>query len=136
MAFSTTEQAQIRAYLGYTDLFRYKNVRLEGVLNGNLSVDAETLVRNNLAKLAIIDTAIDSGAGFATAGVEQLDEMKFFPHQTIKDLRAIGRSIIGRISTTIGVPPYADYYGEGGYPGDTYSEFGLNGGNNGLIPRG
>lgn len=140
MALTATQQAQIRQYLGYPDLFRYKNVRLEGAISGNLSAEAEALIVAQLAQLATIDTALTTGVGLSSAGVKKVDEIEFFGAMvTINSLRALGRTVAGRIGTTLGVPFYSDYFGANGYPGDSYSDILGTGGNSeggGSIPLG
>ena len=141
MALTATQQAQIRQYLGYPDLFRYKNVRLEGAITGNLSADAEALIVAQLAQLVTIDAALVSGTGLTSAGIKKVDEVEFFGAMvTINTLRALGRTVAGRISTTLGVPFYSDYFGPGGYPGDAYSDIlgmpGSGGERGGSIPLG
>lgn len=139
MALTATQQAQIRQYLGYPDLFRYKNVRLEGAITGNLSAEAEALITGHLATLATIDTALTSGVGLTSAGVKKVDEIEFFGAMTtITALRALGRTVASRISTALGVPFFADYFGAAGYPGDAYSDIlGSKGsGSGGAIPLG
>lgn len=133
MALTSTQQAQIRQFLGYPDLFRYKNTRLEGAINGNLSLDAEALIIEQIAQLVTIDTALVSGTGLTTAGVKKVDEIEFFGAMvTINSLRALGRTVAARISTTLGVPFFSDYFAGAGYPGDAYSDvLGAPGGGNG-----
>lgn len=144
MALTATQQAQIRQFLGYPDLFRYKNVRLEGAISGNLSAEAEALIVAQLAQLTTIDTALVSGVGLTSAGIKKADEVEFFGAMvTINSLRALGRTVAARIGTTLGVPFFSDYFGGSGYPGDAYSDIlgvgGSGGGNSeggGAIPLG
>jgi hypothetical protein len=140
MALTATQQAQIRQFLGYPDLFRYKNVRLEGAINGNLSAEAEALIVTQLTQLAAIDTALVSGVGIKSAGIKKADEVEFFGAMvTINSLRSLGRMVAGRIGTTLGVPFFSDYWSAAGYPGDSYSNILGNGGagnGGGSIPLG
>ncbi len=142
MALTATQQAQIRQFLGYPDLFRYENVRLEGAINGNLSAEAEALIVAQLVQLVTIDTALVSGTGLTSAGIKKVDEVEFFGAMvTINTLRALGRTVAGRIGTTLGVPFYSDYFGGNGYPGDSYSDIlgvpgGGSSGRGGSIPLG
>jgi hypothetical protein len=141
--FTTTQAAQVRMYLGYPDLFRYENPRLESILQGDeLSADALTIIANLLAQLNGLDGLLGGtgtlvGQAAETAGVQKADEVTLYKGQTIADLRKLGRQAASRISNMLGVPFYGDPWGEGGYPGDTYSAGGLgpaNGGN--VIPLG
>jgi len=144
MALSTAQQAQIRMALGYADIYRYKNPRLEGVLApGLLSADAEALVDGILVQLTAVDAALigaggNPGIAQQAAGVKKVDEIEFFEGRTIRDLRRVGRMLVTRLSNILGVPLYSDVYGEGGYPGDSYSKEGLGSGNGGgnMIPLG
>lgn len=124
MALSATQKAQIRQYLGYPDLYRYKNVRLEGVLDGNLSAEAETLVAGYLTQLAAID-AVVTGKVVSRAGLKRVDEIEFYEGKQRQEVLAIGRQYVGRLSNALGVPVYGDAFGDSGYPGDSFSEFGL-----------
>lgn len=138
--FTTAQQAQIRAFLGYPSLFRYKDTRLEGVIASTGVVDADTvaLVVGWIANLVAIDAAI-IGRGATAAGVKNVDGDKgvtLYEGRVKKDLWEIGKTFITRISTTFGVPIYSDYYGQSGYPGDNYSgELGRASGR-GVIPLG
>lgn len=144
MALTATQQTQIRQYLGYADLNRYKNTRLEGVIaSGILSPEAETLVGQILLQLVAVDAALTgtggtAGDALAKAGIKAVDEIQFFQGQTVADLRKIGRQLVGRLSVMFGVPPYGDAFGEGGWPGDAYSAIGLAQGGRGgnIIPQG
>jgi hypothetical protein len=136
MAFTSAQKALFRRYLGYPDLWRYKNTRLEGAMDtAGEDADAVVLLLADLEKLVEIDTKIFS-SGISGAGVKSVDEIEFFEGgasgSVLTGLRNLGRSVAGRISTTLGVPFYADYFGTGGYPGDGF--MGGSGGN--LIPLG
>lgn len=122
------EKAKCRLYLGFPDEFRYKNTRLEGSFN-NISDDAIEQVRALLVTLATIDNLILT-VGLTNAGLKQVDEIHFFgPTGQITQQRKAGRSYVGQLSIILGVPPYADYFGSQGYPGDSFS--GLGGSNRG-----
>jgi hypothetical protein len=137
MAFSDAEKAQVRLYLGYPDLYRYKNVRLEGVISGNqLSSEAEDLVRVALTNIATVEAKILS-RGVGTAGVKRVDEIEFFKSAVYKEMRDWGRMYVTRISIVTGVPVYSDVFSTQGYLGDQYSAGGLGSKYNGnLIPLG
>lgn len=128
MALTDTQKAKIRRYLGYPDIFRYKNTRLEGVLQAStLSAEAEALIVADLATLDALDLKLTGSDGVAvgSAGVKRVDEIELQGGgQTITDLRSIGRMVVGRISTALGVPIFADFFSAAGYPGDFYSELG------------
>ncbi len=136
MAFTSDQEARIRRYLGYPDLWRYKDTRLEGAMDSaGADPDASALVIADLAQIAAIDAKITS-EGVDNAGVKAVDEIEFFENGgAVETWRNIGRSIIGRISTTLGVPLYADYYGTRGYPGDAFMG-GTGGAGGNIIPLG
>lgn len=120
------EKQRIRLLLGYPAEFRYANTRLEGIL---VTVDDEGVdqIRGVLTEIAIVDNLITT-IGYANLGLKQVDEIHFFDGVTqINQQRKAGRILIGRLSIILGVPPYGDYYGSQGYPGDSFS--GLGGAN-------
>jgi hypothetical protein len=146
--FTTAQQAQIRMYLGYPSILRYKNTRLEGVIAGTGVIDSDTvaIVVSLLAQLVATDGLLLGAGGVAgsaaeAAGVKGVGRgaVEFFQGRQIKDLSIVGRTLAGRLSTTLGVPFYADSFGSEGYPGDKYSDEGLGRGSRGgggLIPLG
>jgi len=54
---TAVQLTQIRSYLGYPDLFRYKDTRLEGTFN-ILSPEAEDKVTLILRRLLVIDARL------------------------------------------------------------------------------
>ena len=120
MAFTDTQKAQIRRYLGYPDVFRYANTRLESAIDviGARS-EVQAMVESDLAALAAIETKL-SGTVVNSAGVKRVDEIEFFQSQALKDIRSEGRRICGRMSVTFGVPLASDVFGSGGYAGDSW----------------
>lgn len=126
MAFTNAEKAKIRTVLGYPNLFRYKNPRLESALDA-VDTDGEAIVRAELTAIAQVDTELLSGGGgFDSAGVKKVDEIEFqtgsVSMTAIAQLQRIGRVHIGRISSFFGTPINGDYYGSTGYPGDPWSK--------------
>lgn len=117
------EKARIRQLLGYPDEFRYANTRLEGCLN-TISDEAIDQARAILALVANVDNLILT-IGLANIGLKRVDEVWFTDGVTqINQQRKAGRIFIGQLSILLGVPPYGDYYGTAGYPGDSFSGFG------------
>lgn len=149
--FTTAQQARIRMVLGYPSLNRYKNPRLEGIIAGTNVLDSDTIALivtagpppGLLANLATVDDAL-LNRGLPTVGVAGVSSIKLFEGKTIKEIKEIGRTYITQLSTMLGVPIYADYFGQRGYPGDSYSAEGLGrapsgssgGGGGGMIPLG
>lgn len=119
------QKAQIRAYLGFGDQFRYRHTRLESVLT-NLSDDGEVLVASYLESLATIDQALLT-ATTVNAGIKKVDEIEFFANGSssrVVSIKNAGRQYVSRLSILLGVPIYGDYFGSGGWPGDTFSGLG------------
>jgi len=142
--FTTTQAAQIRMYLGYPDINRYRDVRLEGILTGDvMSDDAVALIVVILAQLAANDAIMYGTAGVAgdvgaSAGIKKADEVEFFAGQSIDDLGKVREQLAARLSNMLGVPFFGDAFGEAGYPGDQYTigVLGPPNGSGSLIPLG
>ena len=144
MALSSVEQTAIRSYLGYANLHRYQHTRLEGTF-GALDADGENAVRAILTELTTLDAAIGTAAlSGARGALKAVDEVEWYaPKDSMVKVVGFverGRMLLTRLSLILGVPLYGDYFGSLGYPGDTYSDFGLSGPNNtgrgGIIPQG
>lgn len=126
MALTALQKSQIRLYLGYPDAFRFENPRLEGMLNHNLSLEAESLIIASLTALTTVeDTILSTTLG--VVGLAQVDDVKFFQGRALTESHRIGRMYVSRISITLGVPIYADVFGATGYLGDKFSSFGTPG---------
>lgn len=133
MALTSVERTSIRTYLGYANLHRYLNTRLESAFDA-VDTDAETAVRAMLTELTAVDlvlatagqTVATQGGLKAITGDVEWYEMASGASNGSGALTR-GRMLIARLSTILGVPLYGDYYGASGYPGDTFSEFGLLG---------
>lgn len=133
MPFTDLEKTKIRLYLGYANLWRYKDTRLESCLDdGAMDDDALTVIRGILTNLATIDTAVFSSgsgsAGGARGALKRVDEIEFYDVKSGSIINASsltpvqkGSLLINQLSLIFGVPFYGDYYGTGGYPGDSYS---------------
>lgn len=125
MAFTGPELIRIRAVLGYPNLFRYKNTRLESALV-QADADGETYIRAELAAIAEVDAAIrNGGTAFDALGVRKVDEVEFQTGATQSpemQARKMGRVHIARISSFFGVNVHSDYYGTSGFPGDWFAD--------------
>jgi hypothetical protein len=118
---SPIEKSQIRLYLGYPDLFRYKDTRLESTLDA-LSDEAETLVRGALASLVIVEALLLKN--LSTAGLKRVDDVWFdAAGAMLTQQRKAGRTYVSRISITLGVNIYSDVFGTQGYLGDSFAGF-------------
>ena len=119
MAFTEAQKVQIRGYLGYPDVFRYANPRLESALEVVGSrPETQASVEALLGQLADLQTRF--GAQLSTSGVKKVDEIEFFEIGPIAALCTFGRMLCGQLSTLFGVPLASDAFGPGGYSGDWF----------------
>lgn len=121
MAFTDAQKAKIRRYLGYPDVFRYANTRLESaidVIGGRAEVQA--LVEADLTALDAVDTKLSSVAS-SQGGLKRIDDIEFYEGQAVSQIQSDGRRLVGRLSITFGVPVQGDVFGSGGYTGDEWS---------------
>lgn len=133
MAFMDAQKAQIRRYLGFPDVFRYANTRLESamdVVGGRAEVQAQ--VETDLAAIAAVESKLTEA--LTSAGIKKVDEVEFFEAGQRKALRDEGRRMCGRLSITMGVPLAADAFGDTGYTGDSW--MGPSGQYGGMFPCG
>ena len=122
MAFSDAQKTQIRRYLGYPDVYRQANTRLESAIDVVGSrPDTQTLIESDLAALVAIEAKL-SGAVLSSAGVRKVDEIEFFQNGNLDITRKEGRRICGRLSVTFGVPLASDVFGTSGYGGDGWMQ--------------
>ncbi len=124
MAFSDAQKAQIRRYLGFPDVFRYANTRLESamdVVGGRPEVQSQ--VESDLAAITQIES--DLLSALPSAGIKKVDEVEFFERGQQQALRQEGRRLCGRLSTTMGVPLVGDAFGTEGYRGDDFMGVGF-----------
>jgi hypothetical protein len=115
VAFTDTEKATIRRYLGFSELFRDVDTRLEGQLD-SLSAEAEALVRATLVQLAAIDAKIHTAA-LENLDLQRAEDVTFLGPEQLIALKDYGRSLINRIAVTFEVEPMRDYYGAGAMGG-------------------
>lgn len=113
------QKSSIRLYLGYPDRYRFRNSRLESVID-NLSPDAEVQVATLLENLATVESALLK-AGVTQAGVKRVDEIWFENGKVrVIEIRKTGRMYASRLSIITGVPIYSDAFGTNGYFGDSF----------------
>jgi hypothetical protein len=141
MAFTEAQRVKIRAYLGYPDVYRQYNPRLESAFDviGGRS-DTQTYVENLLTKLDALDLSLTNL--LALAGLRRAEEVEWYQAMSangnsapMEAACAQGRRLVGRLSTAFGVPVYSDYFGKGGYPGDAYMGPGMQQ-SGGIVPLG
>lgn len=136
MAFTNAQKVQIRKWLGYPSIFRYKDVRLESAIEvvGD-DPDAQAEVEAVLARLATGDDSVESQLDDAlgTAGLKRAEDVEWYQAGSETSAGANGataqqaalehggRILCSRLSQLFGVPLYGDAYGTKGYPGDQFT---------------
>ncbi len=155
MALSLTEKSKIRNLLGYPDSFRYKNTRLESIMENDVSTETENLIRSWLGQLDNFDSQIGTIASstdtttVSSGSLKRVEDIEWYPTSTSTSTSSDGvgntqksitdwqRFFAGKISIALGVPFYSDAFGTEGYDGDSFSELGgLGRGRRNLIPLG
>lgn len=140
MPFTTSQQTQIRKWLGFPQLFRFRDLRLESaieVVGGD--VDAMAEVVTVLDALTALDAAVLSSLDLA--GIKKADEVEFFEGKTktgtaVTDAQKVhGRMLCSRLSTLFGVPIAVDVFGTKGYGGDWWMSASFQG-SGGVTPLG
>lgn len=123
MAFTEAQKVKIRFYLGFPDVFRYANTRLESaidVIGGR--AETQTEVESVLARLVVIETAIESS--LSTAGLKRAEDVEWYQGGAagtqIEGKRAEGKAYCSRLSIIFGIPLQGDAFGTGGYRGDNW----------------
>lgn len=122
MALTLTQKAQVRLYLGFSDMSRTtpSHWRLESMLSGSLSSEGETVVIDLLTKLATIDASYTTGSSsaLAVAGLKSVDNGAVVWQDGAMSvqnaLAAQGRRLVTRLALTLGVEAFADVFGSGG----------------------
>lgn len=113
MAFTDTQKASIRRYLGFSEAFHQINTRLESMMDSldARSPAASSQVLDILSQLQAIDAKNQdvalTGIDFAKAEDVQWNL------DSIRQRQAYGRSLIQRLAITFEVEPARDYYDEG-----------------------
>lgn len=121
---SEQQKSAIRLYLGYPDGFRYRNTRLESVMD-NISDEAVKQIESILENLASLDVTIVSSGVVSASGVKRVDEITFFDpingvNIGFKNGKEAGKWLVGRLSIILGTPINASAFGAAGYPGDSF----------------
>lgn len=117
MAFTTTQRAQIRYYLGYSDVSQGGAPnRLERAMT-NITSGAETIVASILTQLATVDASLTTVTSSSRAGIIEVDNggVKWASNGMSASgaLNQQGRMLCARLSSMFGVDLAADVYGGG-----------------------
>lgn len=133
MAFTEDQNVKIRMYLGYPDVYRQINPRLENAITVIGSRPAtQAVVEDILTQLDNI-SGVSVPAALLTAGLKKAEDIEWYQGGQITDTFKLGRQLCGRLSNIFGVFLGSDAFGTGGYIGD---EWKLHNGNSGPIPLG
>lgn len=133
MAFSESQKVDIRFYLGYPDVYRYANPRLESameVVGGR--PESQAKVELLLAKLNTLygtnaNSPLEQQVNFAgIKKVESADDVVEFGgnegsgSQISTDQSIYGKKIISALSSFMGIPIASDIFSKQGYLGDNW----------------
>ena len=110
MAFTATEKAQIRTFLGYSAINRDIDPRLESIMDsiGSTMPEYETLIRADIAEIVTIETAIKNADSHLV--LDRAEDVTFQGERELESLRGKGRAIIHKLSLRLNVEPRSDYF--------------------------
>lgn len=133
MAFTETQKASIRMYLGYSARFLQFDDALERAMDtvGN-HAPTQAQIEACLTEAARVDAAIQAAEGRLKA--EEVGSITLNKAE-IEQLRDRGRQNIGRMARAFGVPVRGDAY-SGALPTDEASAVGMIPGNGGYQLQG
>lgn len=102
MAFTDTQKAQIRRWLGWSGRYFQTDSQLEQAL---LAIAAETqlLVEAEITNLTTIDAALSSSSLRTHFKAEQVGSITLQGADELELLRSQGRQAVGRIAAMLGV---------------------------------
>jgi len=129
VSFTSAESYKIRKYLGYPQVYRQSNPRLESAIEvvGN-DVDAVADVRDILSKIAVVESFLTSALD--TAGLKSADnqEVEWYPDKSgsspVVSLNQQANKFCNQLSIIFGVPIICRIFGTEGYIGDQWKQFG------------
>lgn len=132
MSFTSAQAASIRQYLGYPQVFRYANPRLESAITTvGSDADVSALVIDKLTKIAAIEAQIVNIATIS-AGVKKADDVELYDdasgNKVLKGLCRQGNMYCAQLAGNIGVPLPKQYFSTTGYTGDNWMDYSGNSG--------
>lgn len=132
--WSSTEKAQLRAYLGNAAIFRQWNTALDNAIlavqsmsdGGSRPDDGDQLlIRVWMGKIASIETKIE--ALYCQLPIEAAgkDNVRLDAARALVVLKSQGKMLIGRIAHSFSINPIHDYFGQAeiGVTGESGSVF-------------
>ena len=128
MTFTTAQAAQIREYLGYPQVYRDANPRLESAITVvGSDTDASNLVLDKLTKIAAIEAQIVNVATIA-AGVKKADDVELYDdasgNKVLKALCRQGNMYCAQLAGTFGVDVLKQFFSTTAYNGDNWKQYG------------
>lgn len=104
MALTAAQKAEIRRYLGFSDINRVDSsfALLESAMSA-VSAEGEALVVVLLGKLATIETELTNALGCLKAS--QVEDVRLRGPEQIRTLREEGRRLVGDLGVTLDTPP-------------------------------
>lgn len=130
MAFTSAQLVKLRAYLGYPNVNRFRNTRLEAALAiVGADADAQSEAETYMDAVEALEGLLSAdGSIIQSAGLKRAEDVEWYALVTqggmisapMAVVKARAKMHIGRLSTLFGVPILADYFGPDGYPGDEF----------------
>lgn len=130
MAFTEVQKVTIRHVLGYPDVYRGSNLRLESAINViGTRAESQAKVEDILSQIAAIENELspsNEDGVWTQDGVKKADEVEMFGSEASGNvaevqMRARGRMWVGRLSIFIGVPKAHDIFSTEGYHDDSWA---------------
>ena len=103
MAFTDTQRAQIRYWLGWPAVFRQTFSELEQAMSAIATFpETQVLIEGDLANLANLETLIQGV--YQRLQATEVGTIRLEAQKELMTLRSEGRRFSGRIARTLGVP--------------------------------
>lgn len=114
MSLTATQKAEIRRFMGYSDLTQGYYSTLEGALNA-LSAEAELQVATILTDLAAIEAQLRTS--WSRQKVKRAEDVELAGHDELVALYREGNRLAGLLGTVTGVPVAQAPFGGGSNAG-------------------
>jgi hypothetical protein len=115
MAFSATEQQQIRTYLGYADTNVVANTYLTTTM-GQVPTESENAIRSLLVELVAIDAQLVT-VRQKRMQVSEVDGIKLLGPGETRALRREAARLCNRVGVILGIEVREDIFAAGGGSG-------------------
>src|SRR4051812_22330223 len=112
MAFTADERVQIRKWIGIAEVFHDKDPRVESAITSieNVGIESETLIRTYLAKLVLVEQAIDDET-LNCIGNVRIDKIQQDNVRGVKVMEQLGRKYVGIICRALAMEgPISDAF--------------------------